>query len=129
MAKEDPKKFPGIGKDITGIVFLGTPHQGSPYAAYATIMAQTTNFLIIGSQVSRLAGTMRPDILRALKKHAPELSAIADDFKRYAPGIKIKSFVEGKKTQGLNRRVSSPSSRLKFLLYHRNNLLFSDRRR
>jgi len=43
MAREDPHSYPGIGDAITAVLFLGTPHQGSPSAGYAKILAQTAN--------------------------------------------------------------------------------------
>jgi hypothetical protein len=49
---------------------------------------------------------MRSDILKALKAHAPELVTIAEDFRKYAGDIKIRSFVEGANVLGLNERVS-----------------------
>jgi hypothetical protein len=52
MAKREPDKYSGIGKLTAGILFLGTPHQGSGYASYAYILAKTANILIIGSQAS-----------------------------------------------------------------------------
>lgn len=98
--------FPGIGNAIAGILFLGTPHRGSRYATYAYILATTANSLIIGTQASRLVGRMRSDILKTLKTHAPELITIAEDFRKYAGDIRIRSFVEGANVRGLNRRVN-----------------------
>jgi hypothetical protein len=69
-------------------------------------MAKTANLFVIGSQASRLLGKMRPDLLRTLEKHSPELVTVAEDFKQHAADVKIVSFVEGKNTLGLNERVS-----------------------
>jgi len=90
---------------VAAILFLGTPHQGSPSVRYATILARTANALFIGSQVSRFTGPMRSDLLKTLQRHEPELLRIAEDFRVHAAGIKIVSFVEGKNMQGLNTRV------------------------
>jgi len=91
---------------MAGILFLGTPHHGSGYARYGSIMAKTANVLLVGLQASKFIGKMRTDLLGTLKTHSPELVAAADDFKKHAADIKIISFVEGKKTLGLNERVS-----------------------
>ena len=106
MAKSEPENYPGIGNAIAGILFLGTPHHGSGYARYGSIMAKTANVLVASSQASRILGGMRDDLLKTLEKHSPKLVAAAEDFKKHAADIKIISFVEGKKTLGLNERVS-----------------------
>jgi hypothetical protein len=106
IAKSEPENYPGFGDAIAGILFLGTPHHGSGYARYGYIMAKTANFLVVGLQASRVLGQMRPDLLKTLEKHSPELVATAEDFKKYAADLRIISFVEGKKTLGLNERVS-----------------------
>jgi hypothetical protein len=106
IAKNESDHYPGIGKAVTAILFLGTPHQGSASARYATVLARTANALVTGMQVSRFTGSMRTDILKTLQRHEPELLRVAEDFRVHTADIKIISFVEGKKMQALNTRVS-----------------------
>jgi hypothetical protein len=90
---------------VIAILFLGTPHQGSSHAGYAAILAQTANFMAIGTQASRLTRKLRTDLVKSLKSHEAELLRIAEDFKVHTADIQIRSFVEGKIIKGLNRRV------------------------
>ena len=72
IARNEPQNYPGIGKAVRAILFLGTPHQGSTSAEYATILARTANVLVIRSQVSRFIGPMRTDLLKTLQRHKSE---------------------------------------------------------
>jgi hypothetical protein len=105
IARNELDHYPGIGKAVTAILFLGTPHQGSPSARYANILAQMANVFVVGSQSSRFAGKMRTDLLKSLQQHKSELLRVAEDFKVHTGDIKIISFVEGKNMKGLNSRV------------------------
>ena len=87
IARNEPDNYPGIGKAVSGILFLGTPHQGSPSALYATILARTANALVVGSQVSRLTGPVRTNLLKALKRHESELLRVAEDFRVHTADI------------------------------------------
>ena len=107
-AQNESDLYPGIGKAVTGILFLGTPHQGSPAASYASILARTASALVISSQLFRLSGSMRDDLLTTLRTQEPELLKIAEDFRVHTRNLKIMSFIEGKKMRGLGRRVRSP---------------------
>jgi hypothetical protein len=106
IARNEPDHYPGVGKAITAILFLGTPHQGSPAASYASILARTANVLLKGTQSSRFTGQMRTDLLKLLQPHKSELLTIAEDFRVHTSDIKIISFIEGKNMKGQSSRVS-----------------------
>ena len=109
IARNEPDGYPGIGKAVTAILFLGTPHQGSPSALYATILARTANTLVVGSQVSRLTGPIRTNLLQTLQRHESDLLRVAEDFRVHTADIKIISFVEGKNMKGMTTRVGLSS--------------------
>ena len=92
-------------ESVSAILFLGTPHRGSPSAGYAKILSQIVNVFVIGSQASRIAGAMRTDLLKSLVVNENELLRIAEDFRVHTASMKITSFIEQKKMQGLNERV------------------------
>jgi hypothetical protein len=107
IAKNESNHYPGIGKAVAAVLFLGTPHHGSASARYATVLARIVNALVIGTQVSRFTGSMRTDLLKNLRRHEPGLLRVAEDFRVHTADFKIISFVEGKKMQALNTRVST----------------------
>lgn len=106
MARDDPHSYPGIGDAVTAIMFLGTPHQGSAHATYATVLAKIANTLTIGFQASRFTGIMRTGLVKSLKRDEAELLRIAQDFSRHTADIQMRSFIEGKCMKGMNRRVN-----------------------
>jgi hypothetical protein len=58
-----------IVNNTSGIIFLGTPHQGSPVSIAGAILALATRFL--GSD---------PTLLLSLRSHNASLSNLADEF-------------------------------------------------
>ena len=90
---------------MSAILFLGTPHQGSPTATYATILSQIVNSIVVGSQVSRLSGPIRTELLRGLETNEAELLRVAEEFRVHTTAINIASFIEQKQMRGLNERV------------------------
>jgi hypothetical protein len=106
IANNEPDHYSGLAKAVSAILFLGTPHQGSPRAKYTKILAQITNYFVIGTQTSRFTGPIRADLLSSLRTGEEGLLRIAEDFRIHTAGIKIYSFIEQKAMKGLNERVS-----------------------
>ena len=80
----------GIINDTSGIIFLGTPHQGSSVSIAAAVLAFVTGFL--GSDTT---------LLMSLRRDEPQLSDLADRFgeciaekKRRHQNIEIINFFE-----------------------------------
>lgn len=81
--------------DTSGILFLGTPHQGSSVSLAGAVLAWMTGFL--GSDMT---------LLLSLKSNNQQLSTLAAKFKhcvassnkRRQENIRISSFYETKKT-------------------------------
>lgn len=107
IAKNESELYPNIRESVSAILFLGTPHQGSPTADYASILSQIANIFVIGIQASRYTGPIRTDLLKSLRANEKELVRIAEDFRVHTATIKITSFIEQKTMQGLNERVCS----------------------
>ncbi|KAH8430537.1 uncharacterized protein LDX57_008201 [Aspergillus melleus] len=76
-----------IIKDVSGIIFLGTPHQGSSVSKGGAILAFITRFL--GSE---------PALLLSLRRHSDQLSDISEGFGKLIPRDRIIAFFEKKKT-------------------------------
>ncbi|KAM0817164.1 hypothetical protein AB5N19_02967 [Seiridium cardinale] len=76
------------------VVFLGTPHQGSPFAGWGLIASNLAKAVL---QASNQA------MLRALEVNAEVLDNIHDEFLRLVPreGIRIHSFQEAKGLTGI----------------------------
>lgn len=94
-----------IGNSVCAILFLGTPHQGSPTANYGKILGQIVNTFVVGSGISRYSGSIRADLLSSLRTSEDGLLRIAEDFRIHTTGIKVFSFIEQKSIRGLNQRV------------------------
>ena len=85
---------------------MGTPHRGSSLASYAATMTQVANLFVEGSQLSRFTGSMRASLVDGLKKSAPELRNLADDFRSHTQHLKITTFIKQKAMSGMSRPVS-----------------------
>jgi hypothetical protein len=108
IANNESDLYPGFKTSVSGVLFLGTPHQGSPSAKYASILSQIANVFVIGSQMSRLTAPMRTELLHSLETSERELLNLAQDFRIHAVTIKIATFIEQKNMRGLNARVVRP---------------------
>lgn len=71
-----------------GIIFLGTPHQGSDVATFAY-------------QVAKITVSGNKPLLRALKANCPALFDDVQSFHQISEGMKIYSFYETMETYGL----------------------------
>ena len=76
------------------IIFMGTPHNGSTYAAYAKKLANVANLASHLSLTHRFTGGVRSPLLESLKVGNKELESIAGDFVDIARNIRIISFYE-----------------------------------
>ena len=107
IATNERDMFEEIKDAVAGILFLGTPHNGSSTAAYADMLGNIVNIFIIGGQASRLAGSLRRDLLKSLKGNSRELLRIGAEFRVHTSGIKITSFIEQVNMRGFNKRVGA----------------------
>ena len=106
IARNESNIYPGFNASVSGILFLGTPHQGSPSASYASILSKIANIFVIGTQISRLTGPIRTELLTGLETNEKALLHIAEDFRVHTGTLQIASFIEQKNMRGLNERVN-----------------------
>ena len=104
FANHESDLYSGIASSVSGILFLATPHQGSPSATYGATLSRIANTFVKGSQISRLTGPIRTDLLDKLKTKERQLLDIAQDFRVHTGNIQIVSFIE-QKNMRLNERV------------------------
>lgn len=73
MAKLHDGDFPGVIQSAAGIVFLGTPHRGSPSQSKASIIATVASAFNCGEKSA---------LLRAVEKDSEMLQDLLHDFTR-----------------------------------------------
>ncbi|KAI9748141.1 MAG: hypothetical protein M4579_007306, partial [Chaenotheca gracillima] len=110
IARNESVLYPHLSASVSSVLFLGTPHQGSPSATYASILSQIANVFVIGSQMSRLTGPLRTELLQSLRRNENELLYIAQDFRVHTGPLMIASFIEQKNMRGFNERIVDESS-------------------
>jgi hypothetical protein len=72
-------------------MFLATPHRGSAMADFPELLRRMASF------ACKLRGArLRDDLVQSLRKDAPELIDISNDFRNQHDGITIASFYEQK---------------------------------
>ena len=102
---KEAKLHPDIFDRVSGILFLACPHQGSSAADYGKVLARIANAALISTQLSRIRGIVRSDLLQSLQKNSSELLHIADEFRIHTSQMHITSFTEKKSMKGMNERV------------------------
>ncbi|PVH82960.1 hypothetical protein DL98DRAFT_487647 [Cadophora sp. DSE1049] len=87
-------QYKQIHDNVRGVIFFGTPHQGSGLADYATTLARIP--LAIGVDT-------HPQLLKGLKKKSKDLKRLTDSFRKYldTSGISVVSFYELRTLKGL----------------------------
>lgn len=77
---------------LQGILFMGTPHQGSGIATLGAIGADMLKAASLGTSTNSA-------LVKELKENSKTLQEISKDFTFTKPGVKIYSFVE---TEGMD---------------------------
>lgn len=87
-------KLQSIYTATYGVIFLGTPHRGSPWAPWAKLATNLAK-LALGSSTTALIDALRVD--------SPVLQIIADEFSKMlrSDEIKVYSFREERGMSGL----------------------------
>ncbi|KAK0127802.1 hypothetical protein ONS96_007307 [Cadophora gregata f. sp. sojae] len=104
IAQHEPL-YRSIYSSVRGIIFFGTPHQGSSIANYATILARVPSIL---------ANKPRPQLLEALRKESGELKSLTEKFKRLLDtnSFNVVSFYETRTLDGWKALVVEKTSAL-----------------
>jgi hypothetical protein len=89
VASRDPT-FKHLHTATHGIIFLGTPHQGSSLAETGITFANMVRYAY---------PKIRTQLLEALKQDSPTLQDLADDFRHLYPEFEIVSCYERQPTK------------------------------
>jgi len=86
----------------SAVLFLGTPHGGSDYAAFAKPFADIAQIAL-----PRALGSVRKDLITSLERNGPELLGLSRQFRHIIDkeNIRIYSFVELDRHPLLSARV------------------------
>jgi len=95
-------EFTTIWEASAGVIFFGTPHRGSDFAALAKSLGNLVNLAPnpFGSK------TVNTRLLQALERESEDLLSLADLFTSRSKQLRIVTFFETKETPGLNGLVS-----------------------
>jgi len=91
--------YTSIYESTLGIIFFGTPHQGSSIASHATAITRT---------LLPLARQPDAELLKTLRKGSPSLKRLGEDWKKHHERrpYNIVSFYETRTMRGLRGLVS-----------------------
>jgi len=103
MAHELNHLYEDISISCKGIIFMGTPHRGTDFASWGTLLSRLANALTLSS-------TMRTDLFKDLETGSKTLSTISRQFIQRGSLIQIVSFYERNGTGSLNALVRFYSS-------------------
>lgn len=97
---QDERYYVSIYNSLQGVIFFGTPHQGSSLAAYATILTRIP--LIFANKPS-------PKLLEALRRDSDALKKLTEDFRKHhgEKPYNIVTFYETRTMKGMKNLVSN----------------------
>ncbi|KAF8857571.1 hypothetical protein BDZ45DRAFT_744234 [Acephala macrosclerotiorum] len=102
---QDETLYMSIYNSLRGVIFFGTPHQGSSLAAYATVLTRIP--LIFANKPS-------PKLLEALRRDSRALKKLTDDFRKHhgRRPYNVVTFYETRTMKGMKKLVVESSSAL-----------------
>ncbi|CZR53779.1 uncharacterized protein PAC_03660 [Phialocephala subalpina] len=102
---QDETFYMSIYNNLQGVIFFGTPHQGSGLAAYATVLTRIP--LILANKPS-------PKLLEALRRDSDALKKLTDAFRKHHGGkpYNIVTFYETRTMKGMKNLIVERSSAL-----------------
>ena len=103
IAVNENELYNSILNSVTAILFLGTPHRGSEETSIPLILTSIVNVALTGT--SRVVGSMRSDLIKAIEKDSPVLKDISTNFRHLTRNIKVASFIEQDITPPSKKRV------------------------
>ena len=104
-------RYSDVWSNTKAIMFLGTPHRGSPYASYGKILGNIANMTLHASLTHRFIGGVRTPLIKTLTRESRELEAISEDFDSIAQEseLAIISLYETEAHPFINRTVNTPT--------------------
>ncbi|KAF2469566.1 uncharacterized protein BDR25DRAFT_343591 [Lindgomyces ingoldianus] len=103
-------EYPFMRQSVKGIIFMGTPHQGSEAVKWPQLLANLVDFgLYFGSSWT---GKTRKDLLEDLAKDSKPLELMATEFVNQIGEIQIVSCVEQRATPPLSSEIVCRQSAL-----------------
>ena len=102
MAHEHESHFDDLLSFVKGIIFFGTPHQGTDYAYWTTLLGRLANVPLLGS--------FRADLLQDLRSKSAALGEICRQVGHHAAPLKIVTIYEQRRIMGLSNLLGIPVS-------------------
>ena len=99
------EEFQKIWLGSKAIIFMGTPHRGSPDASYGKVLGDIANVVLHMSGSDRIIGGINTSLFKNLGQESKELIGIAEDFVGRASLLQIISFYETEKHPLTNKVV------------------------
>lgn len=80
LAREQDR-YKSVSVNTKAIMFMGTPHRGSKYASYGTILGTTADVAMHAALVHRFYGGVRTSLIKSLERGSPQLEAVSESFR------------------------------------------------
>ncbi|KAJ9156533.1 ankyrin [Pleurostoma richardsiae] len=103
IAHERSSHYSAILKSVAGVVFMATPHRGSAFATWGSIVARMIRLAQFGS------GT-NAELLSTLANNSKELQSISGQFVERGQGMKIVTFYETEALEYTNSPIVDKDS-------------------
>jgi hypothetical protein len=108
IASSNAEDYSHIQDSIIGILFLGTPHQGSEATSYSRVLLNIMNAAF--PDFPDLTRKTQTNLRNFLDRDMDDIQKMGIRFRAQTLDIKIISFIEQKPTHPFDYRVSSSTS-------------------
>ena len=98
LAHERSDRYESISNDVSGVIFMGTPHRGSDLTFWSRIFGSLANLLTLNSAV-------QTRLLTDLQPKSDTLGGICSQFVERVKGLKIFTIYERLEIKGLSNLV------------------------
>ncbi|KAH4339400.1 hypothetical protein HBH98_208400 [Parastagonospora nodorum] len=110
LAHENKPAYADVLSAVSGVLFFGTPHRGSQVAEIGSVVGKIVNLCVRASQMARLTGSMREDLLFTLGLDAQALNELAESSRNRMENLEVVSFYETQTMQGFSDLIVERSS-------------------
>ncbi|KAH4259424.1 hypothetical protein HBH70_138040 [Parastagonospora nodorum] len=110
LAHENKPAYADVLSAVSGVLFFGTPHRGSQVAEIGSVVGKIVNLCVRASQMARLTGSMREDLLFTLGLDAQAMNELAESSRNRMENLEVVSFYETQTMQGFSDLIVERSS-------------------
>ncbi len=94
LAYEEEDRFSQVWLWSKGVIFMGTPHQGSKFANMGKTLGEIANVALYMTGSNSITGGVKTSLLRDISLNSSTLRGITRSFRQRSSALRISTFYE-----------------------------------